>query len=353
MNNILKNSWTLFTRNKEYFSSIVVTPIIMLLIFSFILSFQSKVNIAVIDLDHADSENNLGRIIKETIAEMDFLNPVTSGKDEIEKDIAAGKIELAVIIDSKASGLNIDNSKPVEIVAVQGSKLARYMERILNTEIEYNNSGSLNKYNIMENDVPDRGVPINNALGIIIFKMIGTASILAGLIIMEKKNGIQDRIYMSRTSLSFYLAGRGIVFFVHLQLFSFIYFITARVFHFDFGKEYPAQLLIVFAVLGIFTTAFGLLLAAFSNDDNSVWNIGIMVLLPASILSGALFPFAAMPETLQAIGMLFPQRWIAAAIETLQKGGSLQDTFIPLTGVLALSAILFITASIRLKSRRG
>ena len=114
MNNILKNSWTLFTRNKEYFSSIVVTPIIMLLIFSFILSFQSKVNIAVIDLDHAGSENNLGRIIKETIAEMDFLNPVTSGKDEIEKDIVAGKIELAVIIDSKASGLNMDNTKPVE-----------------------------------------------------------------------------------------------------------------------------------------------------------------------------------------------------------------------------------------------
>ena len=51
MRNIFKNSWLLFTRNRDYFSSIVLSPVIMLLLFSFILSFQSKVNIAVINQD--------------------------------------------------------------------------------------------------------------------------------------------------------------------------------------------------------------------------------------------------------------------------------------------------------------
>lgn len=70
MSNILKNSWMLFTRNKEYFSSIVVSPVIMLLLFSFVLSFQSKVNIAVINQD----QGRFGTKIEEIIQDIDFVN---------------------------------------------------------------------------------------------------------------------------------------------------------------------------------------------------------------------------------------------------------------------------------------
>ena len=116
--------------------------------------------------------------------------------------------------------------------------------------------------------------------------------------------------------------------------------------------KYPDQILIVFVVLSIFTTAYGLFLSAFTNDDNTVWRIAVMVLLPTSILSGALFPFSSMPSLPQSIGSIFPQRWVVVAIETLQNGGTIFDTLIPLSGLLILSLILFGIASFRLSKSK-
>lgn len=344
MSNILKNSWMLFTRNKEYFSSIVVSPVIMLLLFSFVLSFQSKVNIAVINQD----QGRFGTKIEEIIQDIDFVKPLKIDLKEVENDIRNGKIDLAVIIEKNASGMDLNMEKPIRFIKSQNSELSGYMETILNTAIANYNSGNSVQFTITQNQVSEKGVPITNALGMVIFKMIGSASILAGLIISEKKNGIKNRIYISKTKLCTYLIGRGSILFIHLLLFSFIYFITAKLFNFDFGMKYPAQILIIFGVSGIFTTAFGLLLSAFANDDNTAWRFGVLVLLPASILSGALFPFDAMPESLQTAGNLFPQRWITNAIEILQNGGSLSDTFFPLIGVLLLSAVFSAAASVRL-----
>lgn len=358
MRNILKNSWMLFTRNREYFSSIVLSPVIMLLIFSFILSFQSKVNVAVINLDNG----SLGTMIEETIAGMDFINPLIIDPEEVENDIRSGKINLAVIIAPNATHMetpmDTGTEKPVRFIKSQNSGIAEYMEIMLNTTIETYKMGNVSQpattqTAVSQNPVSKKGVPITNALGMVIFKMIGSASILAGIIITEKNNGIKNRIFMSKTKLSAYLLGRGIMLFAHLLLFSFVYFITAKLFHFDFGMKYPALILVVFSVLGVFTTAFGLLLSAFANDDNTAWRFGVLVLLPTSILSGALFPFDAMPESLQAVGNLFPQRWIAGAIEILQNGGNFADTLLPLLGVLSLSIVFFVTASVRLNKRRN
>lgn len=344
MRNIFKNSWLLFTRNRDYFSSIVLSPVIMLLLFSFILSFQSKVNIAVINQDNG----GFGAMIEETIADMDFINPLAIDLKEVENDIRNGKIDLAVIIDPNASAMDDNLEKPIRFVKSQNAGLADYMEIMLNTAVENYKTGNVNQTIITQNPVPKKGVPITNALGMVIFKMIGSASILAGIIITEKNTGIKNRIFMSKTKLSVYLLGRGSMLFLHLLLFSFLYFITAKLFHFDFGMKYPPLILAVFSVLGIFTTAFGLLLAAFAKDDNTAWRFGVLVLLPTSILSGALFPFDAMPKSLQTVGNLFPQRWITNAIEILQNGDNFADTLLPLLGVLALSIAFFITASVRL-----
>ena len=43
------------------------------------------------------------------------------------------------------------------------------------------------RFEVYHNSVEEKGIPIANALGIIIFKMLGSASLLAGLIILERK----------------------------------------------------------------------------------------------------------------------------------------------------------------------
>lgn len=73
-----------------------------------------------------------------------------------------------------------------------------------------------------------------------------------------------------------------------------------------------------------------------------------MFLLPSSILAGAILPFEAMPELMQSIGKLFPQRWITCAVEILQAGGGLMDAVLPLMGVLVISLVMFVFSSVRL-----
>ena len=109
---------------------------------------------------------------------------------------------------------------------------------------------------------------------------------------------------------------------------------------------------VIFIVMGIFTTAFGLLLAALLKDESAVWNVGVLVILPSSVLSGALLPFEAMPKLMQRIGSIFPQRWIASAVEILQDGGNLIDTALPLGMVLGVSLVMFAVSSVMLSGMR-
>lgn len=333
MSNIIKNTMLLFSRHKEYIGTIVKGPILITLIYTFIFAYQAKANIAMVN----EGEEGFGTYITEALEDTDLIKIVDVGKEEIESKIQNGKIEFAVMIDE-------DNQ--IEIIRTESSAVGKYMEVIL--------AGAAAKYEsgetlvLEQNDVGKKGLPIANSLGIILFKMIAAGSLLAELLIMERKTGIAQRVAISRTSTATYLAGRGFVFFLNILLFIVVYFTTTFIFRFDFGMRAPLRMAVVFVAMGIFTTAFGMLLAALLKEEGAVWNVGVLVLLPTSILSGALLPFEAMPELMQKIGSLFPQRWIASAVEILQDGGTLMDTAKPLSMVMGISIVMFVVSAVML-----
>ena len=336
MSNILKNTFKLFSRHKEYASTIIATPIMMLLIFSFVLSFQSKVNIAVID----KSGDEFGTYIEEILEDTDLIKILDMKESAIETNIQGGKIEFAVIIG------DAESENPITVIKAKDSTVATYMEVMLN--------GAVAKYGkeeteiLAQNEVEEKGVPIGNSMGMVIFKMLAAASLLAELIIIEKKRGIIQRIFISKTSLATYLSGRGFVFFIHMLIYIACYFLTALIFRFDFGMKSPIRVAVIFMVMGVFTTAFGMFLGAVLKDEGAVWNVGVLLFLPTSILSGAMFPFESMPKLLRAVGSVFPQRWITSAVEILQNGGSLMDTAKPLGVVLIASFLMFVFAGVKL-----
>lgn len=336
MSNMLKNTFKLFSRHKEYASTIIFTPIMMLLIFSFVLSFQSKVNIAVID----KSQDEFGKYIEDTLGDTELVKILDIDEDDIETSIQGGKIEFAVIVG------NVKDVSPITVIKSKDSSVATYTETVLNGAVVKYDSNKTTA--LTQNEVDEKGIPIGNSLGMVIFKMLAAASLLAEIIILEKKRGIVQRIFISKTKTSTYLFGRGFVFFLHTLIYIACYFLTAFIFNFDFGMRAPIRMAVIFAVMGIFTTAFGMFLAALLKDESTVWNVGVLVLFPTSILSGAMFPFESMPEPLRVVGSFFPQRWITSAVEILQDGGSLADTVMPLSAVLAASLVMFVFSSIKL-----
>lgn len=333
MSNIIKNTMLLFSRHKEYIGTIVKGPILITLIYTFIFAYQAKMNIAMIN----EGTESFGAYIEVALVDTDLIQIVDVDEAEIESKIQNGKIEFAVMIDK-------DNQ--IEVIRTESSAVGKYMEMILAGAAAKYESGE--KLVLEQNDVGKKGLPIANSLGIILFKMIAAGSLLAELLIMERKTGIAQRVAISRTGTTTYLAGRGFVFFLNILLFIAVYFATTFVFRFDFGMRAPLRMAVVFVAMGIFTTAFGMLLAALLKDEGAVWNVGVLVLLPTSILSGALLPFEAMPELMQKIGSLFPQRWIASAVEILQNGGTLTDAVVPLAAVLGISLVMFVFSSVKL-----
>lgn len=78
--------------------------------------------------------------------------------------------------------------------------------------------------------------------------MLAATSLLAEIILLEKNNGIIQRIFISKTKTLTYLLGRGIVFFLHMLIYIGCYFLATFLFHFDFGMRAPIRMAVIFAV---------------------------------------------------------------------------------------------------------
>ena len=59
MKNIIKNTLTIFKKDREFLKSIILEPVFMLLIFSFFLAFQTSVRISVINNDSGEAGSKI------------------------------------------------------------------------------------------------------------------------------------------------------------------------------------------------------------------------------------------------------------------------------------------------------
>lgn len=60
------------------------------------------------------------------------------------------------------------------------------------------------------------------------------------------------------------------------------------------------------------------------------------------MLGGAFWPFEMMPEYMQKIGNLTPQRWEIGSIEKLQNGDAISEVLLMLLAIIMLSVGLFL-----------
>jgi ABC-2 type transport system permease protein len=348
MKNILKNTLTIFKKDKDFLKSIILEPVFMLLIFSFFLAFQTSVRVSVINHDTGEA----GTKIIEMLDDIKYIKVVETDENKISDDIASDSIKFAVVIgEDVSSQISSGETVDIKIVCDENSgNIADYIKSLINLCVS-RISGNESDTEFIVNDTDSRGIPINNSLGVLIFKMISTGSILATLLINDRKKGIADRIKLSGVGTCSYLSGVGIVFLICSFISSVMYYLCALIFHFNFGMEHKWHFLIIMLTVNLLAVCFNLLLSALVNNDGILWNLFVMIILPTSVFSGAFFDYNAMPKAMQVIGACFPQRWVVKAIEILQSGGSLVDTIGCLLGVVAVSVVFFIIAAIMTQRR--
>jgi ABC-2 type transport system permease protein len=108
------------------------------------------------------------------------------------------------------------------------------------------------------------------------------------------------------------------------------------------GLLYALALVFIVASLGV-----GLLISTVARSQVQAMQLGFFFMLPNILLSGYIFPRAAMPEPAQWIGALLPLTWFLDILRgVMLKGVGMRDLWTQL-GVLSLAATLLLVVSVR------
>lgn len=324
MKNVIRNTFCIFKRNKEFIYLITIQPLLIFLLMSFLLPYSKTHSIAV--CDHSGNA-----AAAQALENMEGIKAVNVREDDITEKLIGGSAELAVIVgeDGSSRMIGFGNSE------VEGA-VALCVENAL--------SGTGEPVQTSINAAPKRGMPIGNSLGFMIFKTLTAGNLLAALLIQERNNKMKDRIMLSGIRTGSYIGGMAFVYLVFMMIGSAVYYLAARLFRFDLGMKQPIGFLLMMFTANVLSVAIYLFASTLVKKEDSLWFMASFVLLPMALFSGVLFPYEFMPDIMKKIGSLFPQRWISLGIENMQKSGTIAAALPQMAMVLGLSAVLFAAA---------
>ena len=331
MINVIRNTFCIFKRNKEFIYLITIQPLLIFLLMSFLLPYSKTHNVAVADL----SEN---QTVSQALENIEGIKAVSVSKEAVTEKLIGGSAELAVIVNADGTA---------QIIGFGSSEV----EGAVTLCVENALSGTGEAIETSINAAPKRGMPIGNSLGFMIFKTLTASNLLAALLIQERNNKMKDRIMLSGIKTGSYIGGMAFVYLVFMMIGSAVYYLAARLFNFDLGMKQPIGFLLMMFTANVLSVTLYLFASTLVKKEDSLWFMASFVLLPMALFSGVLFPYEFMPDIMKKIGALFPQRWISLGIENMQRSGTITAALPQMAMVLGLSAILFVIAVFKSRSK--
>jgi len=343
---VIKNTFIIFRNNKGYFASIVIMPLMMLAIVSLFLSFDADSVVAVTGAKGTVFEQEF----EENVKASGSLCYKNIDEDEVSSNLVSGSADVVVIINENADEMikaGIDGAVVVMTASESSdlSKAVKYMIRSAEGNVVNGRSNA----EVSVNKVKKTTLPVSNSLGMVMFKLITGGQLLGVLILEDKKKGRKGRVYLSGIKPYSYLGGMGIVYLVGSIASSIVYFLAAMLFRFDMGIEHKLMILPVLFTANIFSMCFAVFISSIASKPEQIWSVSSLIVMPTSILSGAILPYNQMPEVMQKIANIFPQRWMLCAFEQLQHGRSFSEAAVYMGLTLLLGLVLFAIGAIRFK----
>jgi ABC-2 type transport system permease protein len=290
-----------------------------------------------------------GRIV-ENLERLEGIRVIETDGDRVMEKLIGGNAELAVMITDNSLSDDIS----VNIVSVAESEIEGAIELSIKESLYGGESegAAVSSREFKSNPVKKKWLGISNTLAFMIFKTLTTGNLLGALIISERKNKMKDRILLSGVQKSSYLLGMTFVYLFFMTLGSIFYYLVGELLHFDFGMKNSIGFLLMLIVSNVLSVSIYVFFAAFLKKEDALGFVGTFILMPMSLFAGVLFPYRFMPQTMQRIGACFPQRWIALAIEKMQKSGSLLSATKETLMVLGVSAVLLMIGITYEKNKR-
>ena len=118
-----------------------------------------------------------------------------------------------------------------------------------------------------------------------------------------------------------------------------------------FGVPFEGSWLAFFMGFNLFIVvnlALGFLISALARSQMQAMQLSIFTILPSVLLSGFLFPFAAMPGWAQILGNVVPATHFLRVVRSVMlKGGDVVDIAGPLWALVAILLVFSTIAILR------
>lgn len=347
-------SLKMFYRNKIaiYFSLFV--PLLIIVIFGFLVNNTTKLNIAIVD----NANNTSSQQLVSTIKAISSFNISSGSYDNELSRLKNGDEDLVIVIPDTFNILTTTSNKPITAyydkakqqnsqpaILVLNNILTQYNEKLFsaNTRIQIPQLISLSSQGIETNNLSTIDFLIPGIIAMSIMQM-GLFSVSFAFTTM-KKTGALKRLQATPAKPLYFLIAQSIARII-LSFLQVGILLGVGLLLFKLHMYGSILLFMLFALLGgIVFLAIGFAIAGYSKDENQAAPITNLISLPMLFLSGVFFPRSAMPDILKHITDYLPLTYLADALRQIANNGAgFSSTRTDLIGLIIWAIIAMIIA---------
>ncbi len=301
-----KFTFKILRNTKGFISSMIIMPILMILLVSITLAYSDVPVVGYIG-EKAPNVANI-KMMKLKEDEKDYFLGLSQGTLVVKTDGAGNVLQYYSSISNNPLIPIIDNSN--------------------------SNSNLFNEK-----------AKLSYSVGIILFKLLTSASLLATVLINEKDNGIVLRVKNSKTKLSLYILGKSLAIIFVYEIANLLILLFYKFAGFDLGKSNIIQLGILFNIAMFISMGLYIFLSSIIKNEGIIWIISTGIIFPLGLFSGILFPVEHMANWMKTIAYISPLYYLQNSVIS----GKIYA--IPIVLMLFISLVLAIYG-IRLFNRK-
>jgi ABC-2 type transport system permease protein len=340
---------------------LLIIPVILIILFGYAISTEIKSSpIAILDY----SRDNVSTRLTEQLQASEYfrLYKTAGSYEEIETLFRQDKIRLAIIFPAQLSSANepaiqilADATNPNEATA-----LIQYATAIIsssdivtrNLAIEVNQPGVIPTANLLYN--PQMKGAYNFVPGVMgLILMLICAMMTSVGIVKEKEMGTMEVLLVSPLKPVYIILAKATPYLLLSMVNIATILLLAR---FLLGVPIAGSLalLILISILyALVSLCLGLFISTVTNTQQAAMLIsGMVLMLPAMLLSGMIFPVENMPWILRVFSYIVPAKWYIIAVKNVMIKGLGMAFIWKETGVMLFMILFLIVISVkRFKTR--
>ena len=363
---LIKKESFQMVRDPSSFMIAVVLSAILLLLYGYGVSLDANnIKIGLVIQDNSPEVQSLIRAFKNTKF---FDVDISRNRDEIEKEIIAGRLRGMVVIRPDFTERLRDPHDIAKIqVIADGSEtntaafVQNYARGIYQTWLEQMNIAQAGGSVKVPISIQTR-YWFNSELKSNYFLLPGSiatimtliGALLTSLVVArEWERGTMEALMATPVNMVEIIMGKLIPYFL-LGMGSMIICTTAAIFL--FGVPFRGSFLVLTVVSTIFLLVAleqGLLISTLTKNQFLASEVALITAyLPGFILSGFIFEIRSMPEFIQLITYIIPARYFVSCLQTLFLAGNVYSVIIPNVIALVIIGIFLFAILLRKTEKR-